>query len=270
MRELARLAAEIRGRLVEMSCKARTAHLGSALSCVDILVSAYWGRVFSLNPSDPDDPKRDRVILGKGHGVSALYAALAYRGYFPVSLLDTYNDKDGDLPEHPGPACVAGLEFAAGSLGHGLPVGLGMTLAGQIKKQPFKVLVVMSDGECNEGSVWEAAMMAPMHAAGDLTVVIDYNGWQATGRSNEVMSLSPLRQKWEAFGWHTCEVDGHDIQALINALSTACAERQRPSAIVAHTIKGKGVSFMEDDNNWHYRVPSSEEVVRARRELGLQ
>jgi transketolase len=212
---------------------------------------------------------RDRIILSKGHAVGALYAALAYRGFFDESLLENWNEDGGSLPEHPAPSCVPGMELATGSLGHGLPCGLGMALALRIQDTLAKVLVVLSDGECNEGSVWEAAMMAPAQGVDNLAIIVDYNKWQATGRSNEVMALKPLAAKWEAFGWNAWEVDGHDHVALLEAIDWAYERDGKPSAIIAHTTKGKGVSFMEDDNNWHYRAPTEEEVVLAHKELGL-
>jgi len=268
MPELRQIAQEIRGRLMEMSCRAGTAHLASAMSAVDILVAAYW-EVLRIDSAKPADPDRDRLIFSKGHAVSALYTTLALRGFFPVSLLDTWNQDGGRLPEQPSPGCVPGVELATGSLGHGLPFGLGTALAARIQNRSYRVIVVMSDGECEEGSDWEAALMASAQRVDNLCVVVDYNKWQATGRSNEVMALDPLRQRWEAFGWNACEVDGHDHNALAAAMKNAFGKNNRPSAIIAHTVKGKGVSFMEDDNNWHYRSPTPEEVQAARRELGL-
>ncbi len=266
--ELQTIARQLRGQIIEMSHRAGTAHLGSALSCVDILVAAYWG-VLVIDPRQSAAPGRDRLILSKGHAASALYAALAYRGFFPKDRLDTYTNAGGRLAEHPGPHCLPGVEWATGSLGHGLPVALGMALAGRIQGCRYRLFVVMSDGECEEGSVWEAAMFAPAHKLDNVTVIIDYNKWQATGRTNEIMAMQPLRQKWEAFGWNACEVDGHDIGALRAVMGAAPDSTGRPRAIIAHTIKGKGVSFMEDDNNWHYRSPKADEVQRARQELGL-
>jgi len=266
--ELELIARKIRSRLVEMSHKARAPHLGSALSCVDILVAAYWGAM-SIDPGNPCDASRDRCILSKGHAASALYATLAYRGFFQPDQLDSYVAPGSRLAEHPLPSCAPGVEVATGSLGHGLSIGLGMALAARILGQQFRVFVVMSDGECNEGSVWEAAMMAPARRLDNVVVIIDYNKWQATGRSEEVMALQPLKQKWEAFGWSAYELNGHDFGALVSTLRNVPDGTQKPVAVVAHTVKGKGVSFMEDDNNWHYRIPTVEEVVRARKELGL-
>jgi transketolase len=267
--DLERIAAEIRCKLVEMACRSRVPHLGSSLSCVDILVAAYWAAM-RIDPTNPCDPERDRFILSKGHAATTLYAALAYRGYFPVDELDCFAMPGCALPEHPGPSCAPGVEVATGSLGHGLSVGLGMAVAGRIQKSSFRVFCVLSDGECNEGSVWEAAMLAPAHRLDNVMAIIDYNKWQATARSNEVMALSPLKAKWEAFGWHAYELDGHDMQELVNAVSNLPDGSGKPVAIIAHTVKGKGVSFMEDDNNWHYRIPTEAELTKAREELGLQ
>jgi transketolase len=264
---LAAISRRIRARLVEMSHVAETPHLGSSLSCVDMLVAAYWG-FLRIDPTHPLDPNRDRCILSKGHAATALYAALSERGFFDPKLLDTYNEDGAALPEHPGLQCVPGVEAATGSLGHGLPIALGMALAARIQNRPTRCLVLMSDGECEEGSVWEAAMFAPAQKLDTVTVMIDYNKWQATGRSDEIMALAPLAEKWRAFGWDACEVDGHDLDALLAALRREPDGTGRPRAIVCHTVKGKGVSFMEDDNNWHYRIPTAEEVKKARVELG--
>ena len=266
--DLELVARRIRFKLVEISNAAGTAHLGGGLSCVDILVAAYW-KVLRLDPRKPEDPLRDRFILSKGHAATALYATLAARGFFPLDWLDSIAHKGSRLAEQPAPHCAPGVELATGSLGHGLPAGLGMALAGRIQKQDFRVFVLMSDGECNEGTVWEAAMFAAGQKVGNLVVIVDYNKWQATGRSNEVMALAPLREKFAAFGWATEEVDGHNIGQIITALQINGRETGKPRAIIAHTIKGRGVSFMEDDNNWHYRQPTAEEVEKAARELRI-
>jgi len=253
--DLKQVAADLRYQVIQMSHQAKTPHLGSSLSCIDILVAAYW-RILRLDPQNPASPDRDRFVLSKGHAAPALYVALAARGFFPPGFLDSFAQKGGHLPEQPAPGCAPGVELATGSLGHGLPVGCGFALAGQIRSQSYRTIVVLSDGECNEGSVWEAALFASAKQLGKLTVVVDYNKWQATGRSDEVLGLPPLREKWASFGWDAVEVDGHDISAMEGDSSP----RGRPKAIIAHTIKGKGIPFMEDDNNWHYRIPNAAEV----------
>ncbi len=266
--ELESIAKSIRGKIVEMSHKSRAAHLGSSLSCVDILVAAYWAAL-SVDPKKPSDPVRDRFILSKGHAASAIFATLAFKGFFPKDLLDSYATAGSCLEEHPGPRCVPGLEAATGSLGHGLSIGIGMALSGRIQRQSYRVFALLSDGECNEGSVWEAAMFAAAHSLENVVAIVDFNKWQATGRSCEVMALQPLKDKWEAFGWSAYETDGHDMNELVRILTNIPDGSGKPVAVVAHTIKGKGVSFMEDDNNWHYRIPTQEEVVMAKKELGL-
>ena len=259
-------AARIRGSLVEMSHRARAAHLGSALSCIDILTVLYW-KILNIGPDTLDDPLRDRFILSKGHAASAIYATLAHRGLIDRALLETYAREGSALEEHPGPGKVPGVEAATGSLGHGLSIGAGLALSAGILNQDFKVYVLVSDGECNEGSLWEAAMFASGRPLSNLTVIVDFNKWQATGRSCEITGLDPLSDKFAAFGWDSFDVDGHDMSQLIRCLKQPGTGR--PRAVIAHTVKGKGVSFMEDDNNWHYRIPTAREVEKARAELGL-
>ncbi len=269
--QMAKTAAHLRAKVVQMSHEKHCPHLGSALSCLDILTALY-SSVLRIDPRHADDPDRDRFILSKGHAAPALYATLHHFGFFPDDVMARFNEDGAELAEQPSPNCVPGMEAATGSLGHGLPIGIGLALASKINKRPYRVYVCLSDGECNEGSVWEAAMVAPaMNAAwgrglDNLTAIVDYNKWQATGRSNETLALAPLADKWRAFGWDTVEVDGHDPQALVDTLTQ---RTDRPKAIIAHTVKGKGVSFMEDDNNWHYRTPKADEVEQARVELGV-
>jgi transketolase len=260
-------ARRVRGRVLEMSHAAETAHLGSSLSCVDLLVAAY--STLRADPKNPDDPDRDRIILSKGHAVSALYATLAERGYISADELKTYNKEGGRLPEQPSPRCVPGVELATGSLGHGLCVGGGMALAARLQKKSYRVCVIMSDGECQEGSVWEAALFAAAQKLDRLVAIVDYNKLQATGRSNEIMALAPFKAKWQAFGWTAHEIDGHDVGAVAELLRKVPDGSGRPVAIVANTVKGKGVSFMEDDNNWHYLSPNEEHLRKAKAELGL-
>jgi len=261
-------AARLRGKIIEMSHAAQAAHLASSLSCADVVTAAYW-HVLRGDPRVPNDPLRDRFILSKGHAAAALYAALAMKGYFPLAELDTYCKDGGRLAEHPPANLLPGVEAATGSLGHGLPLGCGMALSGRIKGEAFRVFALLSDGENNEGSVWEAAMFAAAQKLENVCVIVDYNKWQATARSNDTLMLAPLRDKWAAFGWDASEIDGHDIGALAEAMQRVPNGSGKPVALIAHTVKGKGVSFMEDDNNWHYRAPTAEEVVKAHRELGL-
>ena len=259
----------IRGELVKISNNAHTPHLGSSLSCVDILVAAYWG-VLNINPNKPTDTNRDRFIFSKGHAATALYLVLNMRGFFSDNILKTYAKSGGVLPEHPIYKSVPGIETTSGSLGHGLPMGLGIALAARIQKKDYRVYVLLSDGECNEGSIWEAAMLAPAQKLDNLVVIIDFNRWQATGRSEEITSISSLKDKFSAFGWNSIDVDGHDVNALIDLLKNVPDGTGKPVAVIAHTVKGKGISFMEDDNNWHYRIPNKEEVKLALIELGLK
>jgi transketolase len=259
----------LRARIIETSHKASIPHLGSCLSCVDILTAIYFS-VLRIDPKNPRAEDRDRFILSKGHGAPALFQILAMRGFYPEKMLETYGEDGGVFAEHPpAPQYLAGIEAATGSLGHGMPIALGMALAARMKKKNYKVYAVLSDGECNEGSIWESAMLAASQKVSNLCVVIDFNKWQATGRSREVLALDPLVDKWKAFGWDACEVDGHNMQQLLDEFANFPSNLQKPKAIIAHTVKGKGVSFMEDDNNWHYRTPSAEELKLARAELGF-
>ncbi len=264
---LQHIARTLRADLVRLSGRAKTPHLGSALSCVDIVTAAYW-HALRIDPQAPDDPDRDRFILSKGHAATVQYLALCMRGFFGHELIDDYAKPGAVLPEHPSPGCAPGIEAVSGSLGHGLGLGTGIALAGAIQRRGFRTYVLMSDGECNEGSVWEAAMLAPVHGLERLVAIVDFNRWQATGRSEEVTALAPLKDKWEAFGWAAYDVDGHDVAALAELLAGVPDGSGKPVAIVAHTVKGRGVSFMEDDNNWHYRIPTADEVVAACEELG--
>lgn len=263
---LKRIASEIRYKIIEMSRYGKAPHLGSSLSCTDLIVAAYFN-FLRLSPQMPDDPLRDRFFLSKGHAISTLYATLAKRGFFPEDLLKTFNLDGGCLPEHPTPHCVPGVEIATGSLGHGLSVGIGHALAAKIQGHPYRTMVLMSDGECNEGSVWEAALFAPVHKLENLIAIIDFNKWQATGRSEQIMQLAPLKEKWDAFGWQAYEIDGNSIEEILDLFAKIPQNSGKPTAIIAHTIKGKGVSFMENDNNWHYRIPNDEELLKAKQEL---
>ena len=234
---LSAIAAQLRADVIDMSHRAKAAHLASALSCVDILTVLY-ARILKLDTTQPQATNRDRFNLSKGHAAAALYAALAWKGIIPRGELINYGCKDSLLEEHPSPKQV-GIEAATGSLGHGLPIGNGMALSSQITGQDFRVFVLLSDGECNEGSVWEAALFAARHKLNNLTAIIDYNKWQATGRSHEILQLEPMVDKWRSFGWEALEVDGHDHVQLEEELIKI--NLFKPRILVAHTIKGKGI-----------------------------
>ncbi len=265
---LERLAQEIRFRTIRNSHLTGTPHLGSCLSCTDLLVWLYWN-VLHLDPQNPQWPERDRFILSKGHAAPVLFQVLAERGFYPRANLEDYGQDGSIFGEHPTtPSHLPGIEAATGSLGHGLPMGLGMALAARIQGRSHHVYAILSDGECNEGSVWEAALMAAAQEVQNLTLFIDYNKWQATGRSNEVLSLAPLGEKWRAFGWVTHEIDGHSFEQMAQALAAVSHDR-RPRAIICNTIKGKGIPFMEDDNNWHYRIPTADEVLQCAQILDI-
>ena len=268
IKELCKISNNIRKKIIETSFSAKIPHLGSCLSCVDILTYLYWNELF-IDPSDPMNNDRDRFLLSKGHGAPALFQVLAERNFFSNSLIKEFG-KDGSLlHEHPPkPGLIRGVEAATGSLGHGLPMALGMAISAKIQKKNFKAYALLSDGECNEGSIWEAALLAPSLKIDNLIAIIDYNKWQATGRSTEIMSIEPLTMKWESFGWDCYEIDGHNFSELKDALEKIPHIANKPHVIIAHTIKGKGISFMEDDNNWHYRTPNHSELSAALKELG--
>jgi transketolase len=261
------LAARLRSKAIEMSHAAGAAHLASSLSCMD-MVAVLYHSVLKIDPANAKWEGRDRFILSKGHAATALYAALAYRGFLTEADLRTYGKAGSLLEEHPSPR-LPGVEAATGSLGHGLPFGCGIALAARIKGQSYRTFVLMSDGECNEGSVWEASLFAAANRLGNLCAFVDFNKWQATGRSKEVLALDPLADKFRSFGWNVCEIDGHDHLQIAQAVQTVAMGEARPTMVVAHTVKGKGVSFMEDDNNWHYRIPTLEEIRLAKVELGV-
>jgi len=265
--ELALMASRLRANIIETSSRTGTPHLASCLSCVDLLTALYFS-ILRINPKDPKNPDRDRFILSKGHGAMALFHVLALRGFYSESELLSYGEDGGVFAEHPPtPDHLTGIEAATGSLGHGLSMGLGMALAARIQKRKYNVYAILGDGECNEGSIWECAMLAAAQGVDNICAIVDFNKWQATGRSQEIMALDPLIDKWRAFGWQACEVDGHDMEAILSALAKFPADSKKPTAIIAHTIKGRGVSFMEDDNKRHNRIPTAEEVVKSKIEL---
>lgn len=253
----------IRKSILHMVHYSGSSHVGTCLSSVEILYTLY-SRIMNADPGNPNDPDRDKFILSKGHGGAALYATLAEYGYFPKSHLNRYYIDGGLLPGHLDRTAVPGVEVSAGSLGHGLSLGLGMAMANKIDGRPGHVYVLLGDGELNEGSVWEAVMLASTLALDQLTAIVDYNKIQSFGRTNEVINQSNMKARWEAFGWEAYEADGHNPDELERILRLPQAG---PKAVIAHTVKGKGVSFMEDQLKWHYKSPSDEEYEAALREL---
>jgi transketolase len=251
-----------------MTSKGRSSHVASGLSVADILAVLY-GAVVHHDPTQPDLPDRDRVILSKGHAGAAMYAVLAEQGYFARELLDRHYADGSPLSGHVSHFGVPGVEVSTGSLGHGLSIGVGMTMAAKRRPNPFRVFVVLSDGECDEGSVWEAAMFAAHHRLGPLTAIVDYNKIQSLDTTTATLDLEPLDLKWRAFGWDVSEVDGHDHEQLTKVLSDAARIDDPPRCVIAHTTKGKGVPFMENSVLWHYRSPSDEELAAALAALPL-
>ncbi len=267
--ELQKLAAKVRRHTIEMTHKAKASHVGSSLSMVELLVVLYK-KILRVKPEDPNWPERDRFILSKGHGCASFYALLAEIGFFPVNWLDTFYQDGSKLPGHATHTYVPGVEISTGSLGHGLSVATGMALAAKRDKKPYRVFCMLSDGECDEGSTWEPALFAPQHRLDNLIAIVDYNKIQSLGTVKEVMDLDSLAAKWRAFGWAVREIDGHDIDAIASTLSSLPFEPERPSCLIAHTVKGKGVSFMENKLLWHYRSPQGEEYTAAVAELERQ
>lgn len=235
-------------------------HLGSTLSIVEILRVLY-DDVLRYRPADPAWTDRDRCILSKGHGCIALYVMLADKGFFSESLLETFCRYDSILGGHPERGKIPGVEASTGALGHGLSIGVGMALAARLRRQTHRVFVVMGDGEINEGSVWEAAMNAGKHRLSALAVIIDYNKLQSYGPTAEVQNLEPLADKWQSFGFAVHEVDGHDVQALRRIFSALPLDRDKPSAIICHTVKGKGIPFAEHEPSWHHKAKLPPEEI---------
>lgn len=262
------LANRLRMHVLDMTHRAKSSHVGGGLSMAEILAVLY-GDVLRLRPDAPDWSGRDRVVLSKGHACAGLYAALAERGFFPTNELETFYQDGSRLSGHVTHVGVPGIECSTGSLGHGLPIACGMALAGREDTNPFRVFAVLSDGECDEGSVWEAALFAGHHGLENLTVIIDYNRIQSLGTTDQVLNLDPLADKWRSFGWHAVEVDGHDVSRLQTALRSLPLALRKPTCVIATTVKGKGVSFMEHQLLWHYRSPQGDEYNRALAELGV-
>jgi transketolase len=260
------IAKRLRRYIITMIGKAGSGHPGGSLSAVEILTALYF-KVLRHKPSDPKWSDRDRFILSKGHAAPALYATLAECGYFPVEELLTLRQMDSRLQGHTDRTVTPGVEMSAGALGQGLSFAIGVALAGRLNSKDSRVYVLLGDGECDEGQVWEGAMAAAHFKVDNLVAIVDNNGQQIDGWNRDVMNLEPFNKKWRAFGWHIIEVDGHSIPQLIDAFDQAKKIKRQPTVIIAHTIKGKGVSFMENNPDFHGKAPNAEEVKLALKEL---
>jgi transketolase len=259
------LAKNIRLNVLKMVTLAKASHIGSCFSVIDLLAVLY-GKILKYNPLEPEYPDRDRFILSKGHAGAAVYATLAEFNFFPKEWLNQFCQNESYLLGHLTHHHVPGVEFSTGSLGHGLSVACGMALAAKRDHKNYKVYVILSDGECNEGSIWEAAMFAAQFQLSNLVVLIDYNKIQSFGKVKDIMDLEPFAKKWEAFNWNVKEIDGHNHQAIETTLNSLSYEKS-PNLIIAHTIKGKGVGFMEDQLMWHYKSPNEQQYQQAVVEL---
>jgi transketolase len=264
--ELRELADYLRRKSVEMTNQAKSSHIGSNLSMVELLAVLY-GKTLQVDPANPKWEDRDRFVLSKGHACAVLYAVLAERGFFPAEWLDTFYQNGARLAGHATHTSAPGIEVSTGSLGHGLSLATGMALAAKRDGKTHRVFAMLSDGECDEGSTWEPVLFAPQHKLDNLIAIVDYNKIQSLGSVKEVMDLEPFADKWRAFRWSVREIDGHNIEEIDEALSAVPFEPGRPSVVIAHTVKGKGVSFMEDKLLWHYRTPQGEEYEAAISEL---
>ena len=265
------LAWLIRRHGLEMTHLSRGSHIGAIFSVAEIMAVLYTG-VMNVNPAEPAMPDRDRLILSKGHAGAAVYAALAERGFFPVEELKTHYANGSRLSGHVSHKGVPGVEFSTGSLGHGLAVGAGMALGAKMDRDPWRTYVILGDGECDEGSVWEAALQAHQYGLDNLIAVVDHNRMQSLDFCEKTIALEPFADKWRDFGWQVQVADGHDVDALQGAFARAKNNLGggKPSVIIAETTKGKGVSFMENDILWHYRTPQGEEYDAALKELEAQ
>jgi transketolase len=267
VRELQAIAKRVRRHIVTMIAAAKSGHPGGSLSAVETLVTLY----FDVMRHDPENPKwaeRDRFILSKGHAAPVLYSVMAEAGYTPIESLDTLRSLGSIYQGHPDRRFIPALEASTGSLGVGLSLGLGMAEAARLDKSPTRVFVVLGDGEIQEGQIWEAAMYGAFHKVDNIVAIVDYNRIQLDGFVKDIMELEPLADKWRGFGWHVIEVDGHDIPALQQAFAEAAATKGKPTVLIANTIKGKGVSFMENNPKFHGVAPTKDELEKALQEIG--
>jgi transketolase len=265
-KELKILAAKARQGIVESLVCAGCGHPGGAFSSVDVMIALFF-EILNIDPSKPKWEKRDRFILSKGHSSVALYSVMALKGFFPQEELSTFRQDMSILGGHPDMHKVPGVEMSTGSLGHGLSVGVGMALAGKIDNNKHRVFVLMGDGETQEGSVWEAAMAAGHHKLDNLIGIVDRNGLQIDGLTEDIISLEPYKDKWEAFRWEVKEIDGHNFVEIVNTLSSVPFKTGKPSLVISNTTKGKGISYMENNPVWHGGAPSGELAKKAKKEV---
>jgi len=266
IRELETKTKLIRRSIVEMICKAGSGHPGGSLSATDLITALFFSGTLRYNPKDPHWPDRDRFHMSKGHCAPLWYSVLAEAGYFPKEKLSTLRQFGSMLQGHPDKR-TPGVEVASGSLGQGLSVGLGMSLAAKIDKKDYRTYILMGDGEIQEGNIWEAAMASSHYKCDNLCAILDYNGFQIDGKTCAVMNLEPIAAKWQAFGWHSIEINGHNMKEILSAYDEAKSVKGKPSIIIARTVKGKGVSFMENVCDFHGRAPTKEETEKALKEL---
>ncbi|HHW00302.1 MAG TPA: transketolase [Clostridiaceae bacterium] len=268
LKQLKKIATRVRKHIIDEVYSASSGHPGGSLSCTDILTVLYFHEM-RVDPKNPDWSDRDRFVLSKGHCAPALYAVLAERGFFPVEDLVTFRSADSYLEGHPSMRYVKGVDMSTGSLGQGISAATGMALAGKLDKKDYRVYSILGDGELQEGQVWEALMSAAHYKLDNLTAFLDYNGLQIDGKIVDVMSPEPIVDKFKAFGWNVIEIDGHDYEQIINAIDQAKKTKGMPTMVVAHTVKGKGVSFMENQAGWHGTAPNKEQRDQAIAELDI-
>jgi transketolase len=262
------LATATRGRLLALQCvyEAASGHPGGSMSCMDVLTVLYFG-IMRIDPEDPQAPNRDRFVLSKGHCTPALYSVLAMRGFFPEEELHKFRSIHDHYSGHPDMVHVRGVDMSTGSLGQGISAAVGMALAGKMDGKSYRVYTILGDGEIEEGQTWEAAMAAAKYKLDNLCAVVDVNGLQIDGKTSDVMPSEPLDKKYEAFGWHVIKIDGHDYSAIVDAFHEAETVKGKPTVILAKTVKGKGISYMENNAGWHGKAPSAEEYAQGKAEL---
>ena len=266
-KDLEVLSKKVRASTIAMIVKAHASHIGSSYSIVEMIVYLYK-KVLRIDPQNPTDHNRDRFILSKGWAISSVYALLAEKGFFSKKLLDEYCKDGSKLLGGSTRNGVPGVEATTTSMGHGLPLSVGIAMAGKLQKKDYRVYTIISDGECDEGSTWEGILIAGHQKLNNLIVIVDYNKWQSFGRIKDILNLEPITDKFKAFNWHVQEINGHSFADLENAFSSKSLAKDKPNVIIAHTTKGKGLSSLEDRNEWHYQTPREKEIAEAK-EKGL-